>query len=977
MPHGTMEVMPRTPAPLVGRDAELAAVLELTDEGAAAGAVLLSGDAGVGKSRLLTEIIAGAQDRGWSTLVGYCTDFGDAGVAYLPISEAFGGLARDRPDELQALVERFPPLARLLPTRRHLVQQTAAFDDRVERGPLFDAVLATIEVMAESTGVLLVLEDLHWADQATRDLLGYLLARLRGRAGIAIVGSYRAEELHRRHPLRAAVSEWVRLPGVEHLALTPLSAPDIRRLLGAAGDAIDERQLSDVVDRSGGNAFFAEQLLASTRADGAPMSGALSDLLLVRLNRLSPEAQLLVRAAAVAGTRVTHDLLAAVVEIAEPGLDDALREAVDAYLLEPITDVGYSFRHALLAEAVYADLLPGERVRLHRAYGQALVRSGGASAAELARHARGSHDLAGAFTAGVRAGDEAMTVAAAEDAMQHFETALELVTHAPASEPHAASTVAAKAADAASSGGHWARALAFAKQAVADLADDADPLLRAQLLLDLAKYSMAVDVETGTLDATSAALRLVPADPPTPLRARVMAWHAHTLRTLGREAEADRWGHEAVTMAELVDDAIAAAEARTTLAMLRHARKDPATAIRALQAVRQRARQDDHLTAELQSGYGIAMLYLGEGDLGRALQMLDETAARAVDARFPWVSWAIECRAVAVLTRYQLGDWDTGLQLSRTEGESPPPLASAILTATGMPIRVARADATALAELARLRPWSGRDTMVAVQLLAAAELLVHTGDVEGGLDLLDEVGATMADLQQTELFPGRIRLAALALAALSTTVADLPQGGRTGVVARARQYWQAAQDVVDDDREHDRRQGAEGIAWQLRLDAEWCRLRWLAGVDAPTLDEHVAAWHTSIEAFDYGDRYEQARSRARLASVLRSSGRVGEAVEQADLARAVARELGAELLLAELRLLGTDRHREPAGPSGLGSLTNREREVLALLEQGRTNRQVSQELYISEKTVSVHVTNLLAKLGVRSRAEAAAVARRG
>jgi DNA-binding NarL/FixJ family response regulator len=174
---------------------------------------------------------------------------------------------------------------------------------------------------------------------------------------------------------------------------------------------------------------------------------------------------------------------------------------------------------------------------------------------------------------------------------------------------------------------------------------------------------------------------------------------------------------------------------------------------------------------------------------------------------------------------------------------------------------------------------------------------------------------------------------------------------------------------------HGRRLGIEAVAWQARLEAEWARLRWLAGVEAPDSDEHIAAWQAAVDGFAFGNVVEQARSRARLAAVLRAAGRGPDAAEQATLARDVARTLKATPLLNEIRALGLS-----AGPrQGTGepnALTDREREVLALLVDARTNRQIAQRLYISEKTVSVHVSNILAKLKVRSRNEAAALARR-
>src|SRR5690606_19036623 len=184
----------------------------------------------------------------------------------------------------------------------------------------------------------------------------------------------------------------------------------------------------EIVRRAEGNAFFAEELVVARELGDDALPTDLADLLLVRLDRLPDDARAVVRAAACIGRRVSHTMLAEGVDLAGSALDEALRAAVEATILLPQPDASYSFRHARLGEAVYDDLLPGERARIHAACARALGdgRVPGA-AAELARHARAGHDPVTAVRASVQAGEEALGVGGPDEAARHFLTALELL----------------------------------------------------------------------------------------------------------------------------------------------------------------------------------------------------------------------------------------------------------------------------------------------------------------------------------------------------------------------------------------------------------------------------------------------------------------------------------------------------------------------------------------------------------------------
>jgi DNA-binding CsgD family transcriptional regulator len=184
-------------------------------------------------------------------------------------------------------------------------------------------------------------------------------------------------------------------------------------------------------------------------------------------------------------------------------------------------------------------------------------------------------------------------------------------------------------------------------------------------------------------------------------------------------------------------------------------------------------------------------------------------------------------------------------------------------------------------------------------------------------------------------------------------------------------------DVVERGRTRGGRHGPEGVAWIARVEAEHVRVRWLTGIEAPPEEELVAVWRRTVELFEaFGHVFEVARSRSRLAAVLRATGNLAEATEQVSLAREVGLRLRAAPLLSELDDLGLRGAASGPGRSGPGVLTAREQEVLALVAQGRSNREIAAQLFISAKTASVHVSNILSKLDASGRTEAAAIARR-
>jgi predicted ATPase len=335
-------------ATLVGRAAELARLANLLDEAAAGHAVaaLVSGDAGVGKSRLVAEVAASAASRGFTVLTGQCAEIGDS-VPYLPFADAL----RTASPDLEAAVKTRPVLAMLLPDGDGGYDRESDWSGLTKQ-QMFGAMLGLLAELSDEAPVLLVLEDLHWADATTRDLVTFLL-RMLHRERVATIGTYRTDDLYRRHPLRPVLADLQRLPSVVQVELGPLPPSALAEHLSSIRNGrglLPAAALNHIVERAEGNAYYAEELLAATKASGpsGALPSGLAALLMSRVELVSDAAQLVLRAAAVAGRRASDDLVRAAAALPEGRYDEAVREAVAHQLLVPDGADGYAFRHALL-----------------------------------------------------------------------------------------------------------------------------------------------------------------------------------------------------------------------------------------------------------------------------------------------------------------------------------------------------------------------------------------------------------------------------------------------------------------------------------------------------------------------------------------------------------------------------------------------------------------------------------------------------
>ena len=972
---------------LVGREAELSQLLAMLDAAAAGRPVvtLISGDAGVGKTRLTDELASRAREQGFTVLSGRCAEIGDA-VPYLPLADALRD-ATTGPSPGGALLDALaarPVLSRLLPDRDESQPAGGDMPGLVQQ-QLFGAVLGLLTELAAAAPLLLILEDLHWADQSTRDLVTFL-SRMLHSERLAVVATYRSDDMHRRHPLRPLVGELLRLPIVSLIELGPLTSSAMAELLTASSATrLDPTALSQMITRAEGNAYYAEELLAAA-AHGSQLPAGLADLLLARMERLSAEAQQVLRTAAVTGRRVDDELVRRASGLDQPVYDNAVREAVAHQLLVPDGDQGYSFRHALLREAVYADLMPGERTRLHARLAELLAEDERlanvpGTAAELAHHYLASHDIPGAFSASVLAGREAERLAAPTEAHRHYDQALSLWERVPDAESVAGirrGKLAFRSAISAADGGDLARAAGQLRRLLAYVRQEGDVALICRVYERLAYFLNDLGEDEEAASAAQAAVDVMPSDPPPWEYARALATHARALLSFPDTEPARARAEQARAAATAAQAPWVEADALVTLGLISERSGKIGDAADLFTRAHEQAVEAKVLGVQLRAAYQLARLQLEQGDLAAAAATAHEGTATAQGHGLGLAQYGIDLQYVHYLAHFADGRWDHAQEIADGFAVRVTNPAEARLSAMAMFVGVARGTTVVAERLGWLEPMFRRDYFVEyITRGLLAEQALWRGDPKTALTEALATIRAAEDIDDGYDGPQVIRVAAIGLSALADEAALARAAGdnigAAMTVEKARELVEIARGGAANLRMPGFKLGVDGQGWLARAEAEWGRVN---GHNDPS------AWQAAVDAFGPGFVYETARSRWRLAEALAEAGDRAGATSEWAAATKAARQLRAVPLLAALDDLG--RRARLAGPGkdagpplgGLAGLTGRELEVLRLLAAGHSNREIGAELFISPKTASVHVSNILAKLNAASRTEAAAIAHR-
>lgn len=939
---------------LVGRDYEITRLTGLLGEveNGTPAFVVVSGDAGVGKSRLVGEFCDRARASGAVVLSGGCLELDGGVIPYGPLVEALRLLVRQRGEteaeqlagpawnELGALIADFTDAE---PTASMMGAQTR----------VFGAVSRLLDHIGAQAPLVLVFEDVQWADTATLDLLAYL-ALTSSDQRMMLLCSHRSK-LPAGHPLRTRLAKPELTRKAHKIGLEPFTAWESRVFVAALSDSqVSPEQADHFFELAEGNPYFTEQLLAAGGDSQVPES--LSDLMLARLMRLGDNAMSVVRVAAVAGRRVSDELLARIAGLEDAVLDAALTECLDnGILVEERVDDSYRFQHALLRETAYNTVRSRERRRLHAALAEALTEEVAYNPyvlSELAYHWSAADRTPEALRASVVAGDLAMRVRAFQDAEAQYARALDLWSR------HLDAEVAARvskvqiltaAADAARWAGHLGPAVAWMEEAVAH--SPLDGVLHERL----GNYRWEAGFDAQSLAAYQEAHRLLSTGPASASGSRARSALATAQVKIGNYTEALAMARRAEQEAH---DAGAAAEVGRALnssGLARVLLGEHDEGLAELRQAKQIAEETDHLEDMLRASANLGVCLERAGQVAEAVEIFRAALDRSRELGVLGSRHAGLLANNACATLFLTGGWDEADQLIREVLRYHPARETTFqrLTKAEMDIATGRfAEAGHLLESIRNHP-SSQPKFLSPLYRCLAELAARQGNAAAAMETVRRGIEAIAG-REDDLLVLQLCACGLGIAADTSDVPDLPM-------------------IVEDLLARAASAGAEDD--ESSVLAAWCAAEGdrYKGVDTP------ATWHAVAQGWRALARpYPMAQALARLAASAVRAGEKDLAAQASAEAADIAEQLGAAPLATEIvKLRRTHRLQPRTAPSERHAfrLTERELDVLRWLCEGLTNNEIANRLYITKNTVGTHLHNAYRKLGVDNKYQAIAKVR--
>jgi DNA-binding CsgD family transcriptional regulator/tetratricopeptide (TPR) repeat protein len=938
---------------LVGREAESGQLLDAlmrANQGQPE-VVLVAGDAGIGKTTLIAGLEARAAELGFAITRGQCLDI-QADIPLAPAVDAVRMLLAMADDG------EVRPHARLL---RHLLDPSSP---RVENIRLLDNLRLAFLEAAAAGPVLIVFEDLHWVDSSTQDLVTALAGTASGR--MLLVLTFRSDELHRTHPLRRALAELRRSDRARTVDLGPLSRRDVATMMaGHIGAVPQPRVLTAMLNRSEGNPLYVEELLAAEKtATTSGLPEHLADLLRARVDRLSGQTRQLLRVASVDGTRVDTEVLTQVTGHSRDDIEERLREAVDANVLRIRVDQ-LEFRHGLIREAVYDDLLPDERTRLHASVATVLESridsTSSASMLDLTRaafHWREAQDVPHALVASIRAGRAATRLGAAEG-VRHLEYALSVWDQVTDPETLTGSVQAELLLTLALAlhGLHDVKGWhARVFEALGLIGPDTDPLLASRIYGAVGRCWLFPDGSIDRSTAVELSLELAGEKSSEELAYALVA-KAQFLNAQQHLAESLEWANRAIEVSRTVGSTEALVWSMGCSALANFGLGSLEKAFDLLSEAYFIARNAGLVREAMLRGLSLAQLL---GFSGHVQECVTWAERLVTEGRSLGLSEAAaECVAVVGQVRVWQGRFDEAEALLDDSvaigiNADHVPLLKADLL-------LARGDGEGAKRLLLSNMESGTDLRGAFGVEMHTELLCTLGDWEQATQIaesyLNELETSDSPIDHTAAAYSGYRTACLAQSAGTVVTSSLEKAAHRSLLCARKGL-------------NDSWRWSQCGAFELLAEAYESRL---AG--RPAIEE----LRTAV-ALNEPFAYLALEPRIMLAEDLLADGQRDEGRELLVKAWADAHAMGAEEYARRARRCAT-RSRVPLpedavdlGP--LNRLTPREQEVLHLLAEGATNRHIAQVLFITEKTASVHVSRVLAKLGVPNRGAAAALARR-